>query len=162
MFQRGYVRFQTVILGLQVANRGQNVIELVQLLQDGAAAILQLLQPVVQSVDHFRSSARRDNLSGSIAHRQDDPAVDETPFLACIGNFRGALALPADRDLARASAVLREEISNRVSSRQCELLVVGYRAYVIGMPFHFDSVVPMLLQQLSQAQQRRITIGEDG
>ena len=85
---------------------------------------------------------------------QDEFDADWALSISPIELGTGVLAFV--RDLVRefplrgADAILRQEISHGVGARQRQLLVVSDRSHVVGVAFHFDLVIPMLLKQFSQ------------
>ena len=162
--QVGDLGLHAVVLALQVVQRGQDVIELVEALQNLRAAIPALHDGFLQAGErrqNLADAAVADHFTLPVAHFQTDAPVHEPSFLGGVVDFRIPLAVGGGRDLLGRDAVLGQEGLNGIGALQRELFIVGGRANVVGVAGHFDPVILVLAEQVSQTEQARVAVRQN-
>jgi hypothetical protein len=159
--QVGHLGLEAVVLALQGVQRGHNVIQFVEALENLRAAIGLLREGILDGGNLRQNLADlpvADHIALSIAHFQRDAAVHEAAFFGGIVDFGNPLAFARSGDLIGGGAIFEQEAPDRIGALQRELVVISRRAHIVRIADHFDPVILVLVQQFSQAKQTGVPI----
>ena len=164
--QVGLIAFEAVVFTLQTLKGRQDVVELIEALEDGVAAILLLLGHVLEGClersENIVDAAFLDEAALAVGDRQNYAAVDEAALFDSVIDFGIAEAVAGGGDLIGIYAVLYQEFLNGVGARHAELVVITGAADGVRIARDFDVIVAVLAQQIRQAKQAGIAVGKNG
>ena len=150
----------------EIAERVEDVVELVELLQDVGAALLvqglKLVELVADGLDGIADAASGDELAVLVTDGDGDAAIHEAGGGREVGDFGIALALGGGLDLRGAGAVFYKEVADGVGAAEAEVHVVGVGADLVAVAFELHLVGGVLIEELGEAKETGEAIGEDG
>ena len=149
-----------IILVLEALQGSEDVVEFLEFLQDLVAALLLRLHQVGERSDGFSHAAIADDVPLRVGDSNLDATVHPPPFAQIVVDGWAFLAERFDGDLARLRAVLHEEVAHRLRSLAAERGVVAVGAEMVGVSLELDAIVAVLRQQLREAQQAGIPVGQ--
>ena len=117
-----------IVFTLQTLDRGQNIVELIQPLQDLRATVLLLFQHVLDTVQGFQNvadAALLNHIAGAVGHHENHAAVHHAALFGPVVHCRSALAVACRGHLIAGCAVLHQERLDRVSARQRQFVIVS-------------------------------------